>query len=531
MTALIPSGLEDTDIEKLKLLNASGTADEIVEVYKFLGAHGDQYAKAALPVVQAALTGIEPTGLMDRFFQMIVKIHWNNVTPGAYESLFPAVAKTFQANYLALLSDGSGNNYWPITEQIEQAYRDAVTAHGLQPLIAIDGIISRLDLAAGSGGAADFTWAWFLGINNLPFVAVQGERIKYNVKVFEDLTTVQCLRTFIADGLALVKQGLGSSTWEAGKIAVFLAAPFASVTAETIYNKFLDFTDQIGLYGLFMSLDSGGLTVPGIERIVKASAISNETTLKATLDALGKIFNLSTANVENRTYYYNTLENWLKKIELSGPKGKFVDLTNKSCGELLALATSDIAYRYALKELNPFAVLGANYSLHNQNGELNLVKDGGEITEQYLADRALFLAGVIDANIRDTGSGKSLRADTGGEPSYFEDLASGITLQTQNSGSGQSTSGPNYRFGGDSNDMLWGTDQVDHLYGGAGMDRLDGGKGRPSHSLAMASNVFAESCSRLMRSIWRFWTGLMPSRTSFRATSHFSLASPSVTLG
>lgn len=58
-----------------------------------------RYAKAALPVVQAALTGVEPTGFMDRFFQAIVKIHWNNVTPGAYESLFSAVAKTFQANY------------------------------------------------------------------------------------------------------------------------------------------------------------------------------------------------------------------------------------------------------------------------------------------------------------------------------------------------------------------------------------------------------------------------------------------------
>ncbi len=474
MTAFIPSGLTDEDILTLKKLNDEG---KVVEAYQYLADKGDQYAKAALPVVQAALTGNEPTGLMDRFFQAIVKIHWNNVTPGAYETLFSAVAGTFQANYLALLVDKDGNKFWPITEQIEQAYRDAVVQYHLPPLIAIDGIISRLDLFAGSGGAADFTWAWFLGINNLPFFAVQGERIKYDVKVFEDLTTVQCLRTFVADGLALVKQGLGSSTWEAGKIAIYLAAPFASVTAETIYNKFLDFTDQIGLYGLFMSLDSDFLTVPGIERIVKASAISDETTLKATLDALGKIFNLPTANVENRTYYYNTLENWLKEIELSGPKGKFVDLTNKSSGELMALATSDIAYRYALKELNPFAVLGADYDIHNQSGELNLAKDGGEITEQYLADRAQFLSGVIEANTKDTGSGKNLRADTGGEPIYFEDKASGITLQTQNSGSGQGTSGPNYRFGGADNDTFFGTDQVDHLYGGAGMDRLDGGKG------------------------------------------------------
>lgn len=83
MTAFIPSGLTDEDIRVLKELNE---ADKVVEAYQYLADKGDQYAKAALPVVQAALTGIEPTGFMDRFFQAIVKIHWNNVTPGAYES-------------------------------------------------------------------------------------------------------------------------------------------------------------------------------------------------------------------------------------------------------------------------------------------------------------------------------------------------------------------------------------------------------------------------------------------------------------
>lgn len=34
-----------------------------------------------------------------------------------------------------------------------------------------------------------------------------------------------------------------------------------------------------------------------------------------------------------------------------------------------------LAYRYALKELNPFALLGADYSKHNQNGELIPPKD------------------------------------------------------------------------------------------------------------------------------------------------------------
>lgn len=56
MTAFIPSGLQDSDIEKLQQMNER---DEIIEVYQYLATHGDQYAKAALPVVEAALGGNE----------------------------------------------------------------------------------------------------------------------------------------------------------------------------------------------------------------------------------------------------------------------------------------------------------------------------------------------------------------------------------------------------------------------------------------------------------------------------------------
>lgn len=40
--------------------------------------------------------------------------------------------------------------------------------------------------------------------------------------------------------------------------------------------------------------------------------------------------------------------------------------------EIETLAREDIAYRYALTQLNPFAVNGVDYSLFNQNGELDI---------------------------------------------------------------------------------------------------------------------------------------------------------------
>ena len=44
----------------------------------------------------------------------------------------------------------------------------------------------------------------------------------------------------------------------------------------------------------------------------------------------------------------------------------------KSPAVIASLAQSDIAYRYALIHGNAFAVLGADYTVHNQNGELDL---------------------------------------------------------------------------------------------------------------------------------------------------------------
>ncbi len=63
---------------------------------------------------------------------------------------------------------------------------------------------------------------------------------------------------------------------------------------------------------------------------------------------------------------------------------------------------TSLAYRFALKELNPFVLLGTDadktqalYARHNETGELTLVNPDtgvGELTPQYLIDRAAFLA-------------------------------------------------------------------------------------------------------------------------------------------
>lgn len=250
-------------------------------------------------------------------------------------------------------------------------------------------------------------------------------------------------------------------------------------------------TDSLAIYNFLAKLDPN-LTPSTIDSLLKASTATDSDSLEQTLDIVRKTI-LGTGISLTRTagaadsqatrevFYANLygLQNSAPFIALAG-QAKIESLATSGADTLATLAQSGpdaLAYRYALKELNPFALLGADYGIHNQNGELTLAKDGGELTDQYLADRAAFLSSVIDANLADTGSGKALRNDVfSTDLAYYEDKASGLSLQESNpQGAGSTTT--RYRFGGTGDDTLFGTDEVDHLYGGAGMDRLDGGKG------------------------------------------------------
>jgi len=134
-----------------------------------------------------------------------------------------------------------------------------------------------------------------------------------------------------------------------------------------------------------------------------------------------------------------------------------------SPNDLATLAKNDLTYRYALKELNPFAVLGVDYGAHNSNGELDLYNPEtgqGELTEQYLIDRARFA--VLNAQALQTAAPNLfLSVD------YFEDMTTGTEI-------GIPFFTSKYIFGGNDNDSIDGGLSSDHLYGSAGNDTLTG---------------------------------------------------------
>ncbi|MES9892605.1 MAG: calcium-binding protein, partial [Candidatus Thiodiazotropha sp.] len=165
-----------------------------------------------------------------------------------------------------------------------------------------------------------------------------------------------------------------------------------------------------------------------------------------------------------------------------------VSLPNLTRTETVNHADNDIAYRYALAHLNPFAITGSEslYDDHNQNDELELydpITQTGEITQAYLESRSAFLALLNQGNV--TGE------PVPGEDVEFYDVVRDIDAHYDNylqpphriyfgGDEGEALSGMSNHdrlFGGGGDDTLNGNTGDDYLEGNAGIDKLDGGIG------------------------------------------------------
>ena len=275
-------------------------------------------------------------------------------------------------------------------------------------------------------------------------------------------------------------------------------------------------TDSLAIYDLFATLDPSISADPerGIQKIadiLKASASTENKTLETALDGLRTLFQVNYANhsaadnanttlvlgiLEDRERFYTNaigLKNYLTGSPLYDPDSKSLNLSVTSLvgpdsGQLLNRAQSDIAVRYALHKLNPFAVTGnpSLYDTINTDRSLNRydpATGSGNLTDQYLKDRSSFLTNKIRAGIdnTDTRTGDA-RATYLGAPQYFEDKTADYTyklyLGKDRYASDKSTDEmTKLVFGSSGIDSIIGGRERDHLYGLAGHDTLTGGKG------------------------------------------------------
>jgi Ca2+-binding RTX toxin-like protein len=153
----------------------------------------------------------------------------------------------------------------------------------------------------------------------------------------------------------------------------------------------------------------------------------------------------------------------------------------------------ELGYRYALKELNPFALLNNNglYEKFNTDHSLDLYDETtelfddtarqGNLTHEYLLDRAKFLVAKLERNINNN-EGLLRRRDGGSTLEYTaRDLIDpetnkAFTLTLVGSGSKDKI-----LFGTDedeSGQTIDGGNGDDHIYGGLGNDEIKGGNGK-----------------------------------------------------
>ena len=242
--------------------------------------------------------------------------------------------------------------------------------------------------------------------------------------------------------------------------------------------------DALAVFSAYASLQPS-LTTDRIEALF-AAAGQGDLRLEATLDALRTIFIGPASNDANKTpsgnrdaFYLNLslLHNDAGFRALSGQVA-LVPATRAFASLGQADTQAALAYRYALLELLPFAAV-ANTEAQNQTlygnytQRLSLYDEAtgqGELTQQWLADRAAMLGALVirnQQNVQDEVAAGSIL-----KPVQYQDVRSGIQFQIGlNNPLGDK---PQTLFGGDLADSLSGKSLADHLYGGAGNDVLDG---------------------------------------------------------
>lgn len=173
-------------------------------------------------------------------------------------------------------------------------------------------------------------------------------------------------------------------------------------------------------------------------------------------------------DINNREAYYQDLA----RLPQAGSH-RIEVLAGKSGREIAALAKrtdeTGLAVRYALRQLEPFAVVGGNYaSSRFPNGEIDLdtASTGRGVSEKWIEARARFLDALTRYNLAD---GDVTDARIG---SYFQDQGRRITLGITQPGRTRTV------FASDSNEStLLGLDGDDSIFGGANADAINAGAG------------------------------------------------------
>ena len=303
--------------------------------------------------------------------------------------------------------------------------------------------------------------------------------------------------------------------------------------AESINEGLIDahlmpaITDALAVANLYAQVQPD-LSLETITAILKASSNIAKDSLESAVTALGNIFvngfsqRKGNEYDSDRDFLYKDIDD----IKGDIPKDRSMSINtfitsaadgsdmSLSSSQIENMARSNIAYRYALVNLNPFAVIGANYTEFNKEGELDLYTSStpdGQLTDTYLQDRANFMAQLIYEGINDTGY-TDATIDNVVNPSlpnyYYLDVTTGrqalnAPYSSVNPSSGIDIQKDAYQqfifgsnegdpdiVGGFKDDHLYGMGGNDTLKGYGGNDYIEGGKGKDTMEGGAGNDTF-----------------------------------------
>lgn len=195
---------------------------------------------------------------------------------------------------------------------------------------------------------------------------------------------------------------------------------------------------------------------------------------------------------------------------------KFTIDASLSREEMVSKAKTDIAWRYALRELNSFVISDVSYTAHNTDGGLDLYNPAtgqGSMTEAYLADRAAMLTWKLAFDKRNARDADDAVREGGASKPYNEEwdsntvqgnwdfvdlgtrLPGGAPLTLAIDGLGLSLYDHQVVFGSKNADTIEGSGDTDKLYGMAGDDTLNGKGGNDYLEGGIGSDTYQFSGS------------------------------------
>lgn len=329
--------------------------------------------------------------------------------------------------------------------------------------------------------------------NDSEWVANSGIHATSTKLFIEDQPDIQGLGFTFLQQITSLKSDYGTThsiTLVADTLAVMsllekIGLPMQTNTdLERAYNLFGSVSTQSGTSGIFSAKAEGNSLEEVVEALYK---IFRNQDLALEYDRTGGGF----GHFTNRDKFYEALDAIHATVGANPSGYQIINLVGQSASAIENLAVNTtgpngLAYRYALAELNPFVVLGANYELHNNLGQLERYVAStrtGTLTDEWLRDRSAFLTSQINAGTNNNEAFGQAWVDIDGAPQHFEDRASGERLFLTNDPSvieravnnGSTADITNIVFGGDKSDDIKGGDRWDKLYGGAGNDVLEGG--------------------------------------------------------